>query len=235
MEQRVIRQLPLVELVYRDLKKRIVTGKLSPNAKLGTRELCQYYGTSDTPLKQALHRLVSEGLVEARHHRGMRVKEMTPKDIHESIEARLMIEQYAVAPSLENVRNGGELLPRLDRSLREDEALIAEAEDLGTYSDLAQRELEVSQEFHTLMIAATGNQLIVATYRNIVNHTYFYYQAGLNKTSQAISSLAEHKEILARLRTLDEDGLRRAIREHLRTRERAVTAAFGGRSRPGGA
>lgn len=227
MQKPILYQIPLVDQVYKDIKEKIVTGELGPNTKLTTRTLCEHYGISDTPLKQALNRLVSEGLVEPLPRRGMRVKQMTPKDVHESIEARLMIELYAVDSALRSVRQNGELVKRLEGIIDEDEALIAEAKDLGTYSELAQRELEVSQQFHTIIIATTGNDLILNTYRNIVNHTYYYYQAGLNKTVQAISSVEEHKTILEMLRTLDETGLRKAIREHLRTRESAVSTAFG--------
>lgn len=226
MRKSVLYQIPLVDQVYKDIKEKIVTGEIGPNTKLVTRTLCEHYGISDTPLKQALNRLVSEGLVEPQPRRGMRVKQMTPKDIHESIEARLMIELYAVESAIRAVRRKTDLLERLAESIGEDEALIAEAKDLGTYSDLAQRELEVSQQFHTTIIATTGNQLILNTYRNIVNHTYFYYQSGLNKTNQAISSVKEHKEILKKLEAMDEKGLKQAIREHLRTRENAVASAF---------
>ena len=51
----------LVDQVYRDIRRRIINGELIPGSRLGTRRLCEFYGLSDTPLKQALNRLLSEG------------------------------------------------------------------------------------------------------------------------------------------------------------------------------
>jgi len=226
MSKKLINYQLLVDQVYKEIKTDILTGVLKPDTKLVIRDLCETYGVSDTPLKQALNRLVSEGLVESLPRRGMRVRKFNETDIHEAIEARLMIELYSVPFALENVRSGGNLVEQLSNNIYENEKIIRELDDLGKYSEGAQKEVEISQNFHTLFVKSTNNNLIVSTYCKIVNHTYLYYQSGINKTSPAISSIEEHREILKYLIKLDEENLRKVIIKHRKIREEQVSKVF---------
>lgn len=212
----------LVDEVYTSVKQSILTGKLKPNTKLVVRSLCEQFGISDTPLKQALNRLVADGLVQPQPRRGMRVKQLTPKDIHESIEARLMIELFAVRPAIESVRRGSDLLKRLEKSIEVDELLFTQMNVSGVYNEIAQTEEDESHNFHLILVENIGNDLIKQTYDNIVRHTYTYYQSGLNKKEQVLASINEHKHILECLYSQDEKSMRKAIRSHLRIREKAV-------------
>ena len=114
----------LVDQVYRDIRRRIINGELMPGSRLGTRMLCEFYGISDTPLKQALNRLLSEGLVEALPHRGMRVRRLEQNDVREAIEARIMIESYAVDAAIRSVEAGSDLIERLEKKMKEAAKLL---------------------------------------------------------------------------------------------------------------
>lgn len=216
----------LVDQVYRDIRRRIINGELTPGSRLGTRMLCEFYGISDTPLKQALNRLLSEGLVEALPHRGMRVRRLEQNDVREAIEARIMIESYAVDAAIRSVEAGSDLIERLEKNIQEDRALIAEAGDLSVYSETAEKELEVSQRFHEILVENINNSVILRAYRNIINHRYIYYQFNLNKRQQALSSLSEHEMILDCLRNRDAEAMRKAILLHLETRKYDVSHAY---------
>ena len=227
MEQAKISCELLVDQVYRDIRRRIINGELMPGSRLGTRILCEFYGISDTPLKQALNRLLSEGLVEALPRRGMRVRRLERKDIREAIEARIMIESYAVDAAVKSVMMDSDLIERLEKNIQEDRQLIAEAGDLSVYSEIAERELEASQRFHEILVENMDNSVILRAYRNIINHRYVYYQFNLNKRKQVLSSLREHEAILDCLRKCDAQAMRHAIRLHLETREYDVSHACG--------
>ena len=95
------------------------------------------------------------------------------------------------------------------------------------YSEIAERELEVSQRFHEILVENMDNSVILRAYRNIINHRYVYYQFNLNKRQQVLSSLKEHEAILACLRKCDAEAMRNAIRLHLETREYDVSHAYG--------
>ena len=76
----VIKVTLIVDQLYSDIKDRIIRGQLKPDEKLSVRQLCEYYGVSDTPVKQALNRLVTEGFVDALPRRGMRVRCITKQE-----------------------------------------------------------------------------------------------------------------------------------------------------------
>ena len=220
----IIKSELIVDQLYDDIKRRIIEGELAPDTRLNTRDLCIYYKVSDTPLKQALNRLVSENLVSAFPRRGMWVRAFSEKDIHEAIEARIIIELFAVKPALSEAINGN-LLKKLSENIAEDKKSIAKIKTFKTYSAEVQREQAISQEFHILFVNSLHNETIMRMYKNIINHRHLYSQFGKDKTAEATASLREHEEILRCLKSGDEDKLKEAIIAHLRTREYDVNVA----------
>lgn len=226
MESGIIHKTLFVDQVYNDIKKRIIRGDLKPNKKLCIRELSEYYNISDTPLKQALNRLVAEQLVEALPRRGMRVRCITQKDIHESLETRLMIELYAVPFVLESVKKDDKVLNRLVENLKRNEELIIETGNFDSYSEKAMEELEISREFHSIMVECINNSLIYDLYQSTIKHQYVFYQYGKDKQKEVKASLDEHRKIFSYLQAGNEEGLRKTIIEHRKVRERDVTSAM---------
>lgn len=216
---KVIQTTLIVDQLYSDIKDRIIRGQLKPDEKLSVRTLCEYYGVSDTPLKQALNRLVTERFVDALPRRGMRVRCITKQDIHEAMEARQMIELFAVPYAIEKGKTDPEFWGKLEKNLAENERLLKNIGDLNHYSEKAAEEMAVSQEFHRILVKAIGNSVILDSYQNIVNHQYVYYQHEKDKSSELIASLNEHKKIYACLKAGEEAAAREAILAHLKIRE----------------
>lgn len=221
-----IESTPIVDQVYRDIKRRIITGDLEPDSKLNVRSLCEYYNISDTPLKQALNRLVSDRLVVPLPRRGMRVIKWTSKDIHEAIEARIMIETFAVPAAIKASKKSSSIIKSLEKNLDEDEKLIRNT-NISSYSEDSQKELELSMAFHLIIVRSLGNDTITELYENIANHRYVYYQSGSNKTNQALASVNEHRQIFERLKAGDEEGMKASIIAHLKAREYDVSSVSG--------
>ena len=119
----------IVDQIHADIKERIIQGCLKPDQKLSVRELCEYYNVSDTPIKQALNRLVSERFVTSLPRRGMRVRCITKRDIHESIEARKMVELFAIPFAIAKASSDPDFLRALEANLQQDEQLLLELEN----------------------------------------------------------------------------------------------------------
>lgn len=81
--------------VYAELRKRIVTGLISPNHELSTRGLAGELGVSQTPVRDALSRLSAEGAVSIRSKRRVRVPEMTRDRFDDLLRCRLLLEPEA--------------------------------------------------------------------------------------------------------------------------------------------
>ena len=216
----------IVDQLYSDIKDRIIRGQLKPDEKLSVRSLCEYYGVSDTPIKQALNRLVTERFVDALPRRGMRVRCITKKDIHEAMEARRMIELFAVPYAIQKVKEDPEFLRQLEANLAEDERLLRDPEVLGGYSEKDLKEMAVSQEFHRILVKSIGNSVILDSYQNILNHQYVYYQHEQDKKRQILASLEEHRRIFACLRSGEENAVREAILAHLKIREKDASSVI---------
>jgi GntR family transcriptional regulator, carbon starvation induced regulator len=90
----------LAETVYRRLRTDIVWGRLAPDTPLRSDELRESYAVGISPLREALSRLVAERLVTAVGHRGFRVAPLTPADVIDTMETRLVIEKDALTRSI---------------------------------------------------------------------------------------------------------------------------------------
>lgn len=222
----VIQMTLIVDQLYSDIKDRIIRGQLKPDEKLSVRTLCEYYGVSDTPIKQALNRLVTERFVDALPRRGMRVRCITKQDLHEAMEARQMIELFAVPYAIEKAKNDPDFLRKLEENLAENERLLQDPEELSHYSEKAMEELMVSQEFHRILVKAVGNSVIMESYQNIVNHQYVYYQHEKDKRDQLVASFREHRNIYICLKAGDEKATREAVIAHLKIREEDASSVM---------
>ena len=89
----------LSEQAYRLLTERILNGKYPAGTRLTEEALAAEFGISRTPLREALRRLTTEGLLEALPKRGLRVTSPTEAEIAELFECRSMIEPPALACS----------------------------------------------------------------------------------------------------------------------------------------
>ena len=226
MQQNLSQPALLVDQLYCDIKNRIIQGQLQPDQKLSVRELCEYYAVSDTPVKQALNRLVSERFVISLPRRGMRVRCITKQDIHESIEARKMVELFAVPYAIAKARSDANFLKALENNLQKNQQLLQESGDLHHYSEKAMEELAISLSFHRIFVGCIENSLILESYHNIVNHQYVYYQHQKDKSRALQASLDEHWQIFNCLKTGDENATRDAILRHLTIREQEAASAI---------
>ena len=85
----------LADRVYSRVRALILSGELSPGESLRQEALAEGLGTSRTPLREALNRLASEGLIELRPHRSAVVAPFTQREIEADYEARRILEPAA--------------------------------------------------------------------------------------------------------------------------------------------
>ena len=135
----------VVDQVHAELLGRIVAGELPPGSRLRQEALADELGVSRTPLREALARLVSEGLVEFVPNRGATVASRDFSDMEEAWRARLVIEPGAA---------------RLAAERREPAAI----ESMGlsvvrqrSVADDVTASFALNRDFHLALVAASGN------------------------------------------------------------------------------
>lgn len=206
-----LRTHSLVDLAYRAIKKDINTRTFLPGQKIIVRELAERYGTSETPIKQALNRLVTEGLVETFLRRGMRVKEMAWGWVEESLEARRMIETFCAKQAIVAIRSDGNIKKQFETNIRRHARILADTPDIAHYLEHAQ----LDYEFHKLLVICSGNNKIIDMFKTLGSHLYMNYIYGVQKPSRAVEGFEEHKAIWNALKGQDFPKLIESIETHI--------------------
>ena len=114
--------------LYDQLREDLLGAEMEPGSKLAIEALAERYETSATPLREALNRLVSDGLVERREQRGFVVAGISEADLAEITKTRCWLEEIALRESIaarstvweEELVLAHHRLARTPRSLRED-------------------------------------------------------------------------------------------------------------------
>jgi DNA-binding GntR family transcriptional regulator len=116
----VLAPASLVELAVQRLRSEILSGALVPGERLIEEQLTRRFGTSRAPLREALRLLGQQGLVEHLPRRGVRVTELSPRDVDELFSLREVLERFAVqtAPPVPDPLALAELANRLDAMQR---------------------------------------------------------------------------------------------------------------------
>lgn len=188
-ETELIQKRPLKEDIFDVLHEKIISGTHKPGDWLRQDDIATQLGVSMTPVREALDLLVSAGLAERVPYRGVRVREMSTKDVVEAYGLRLVLEAIIAREAALNITQ--EQVSGLERTLSE----MKKHESLKDVS----RERKSSREFHSAIAEATKNDLLIKMYAVVSNAfpDWLLYEA-----------LFRYPEILA-------DSMMRTYREHV--------------------
>jgi DNA-binding GntR family transcriptional regulator len=212
----------LVEAAYKALKSDITRCVLPPGKKVIIRELVERYGVSETPIKQALNRLVTEGLVESIPRRGMKVRMVEWEEIVETLDLRYMIESYSIPGAIAHLRKEPSVFARMEALILEHESAAPLISDIEEYY----RNYRIDAEFHRLFVSAAGNRKTTQLYAGLGTHGYMYYVFGRQRTSEMLDGVAEHRDILDALEAFDPCETEQRVRIHIDNAKMKLHAAF---------
>ena len=212
----------LVDTIYDVIKKEIAASHLKPGEKLNSRVLAERYQVSETPIKQALNRLITEGLVESIPRKGMRVRMISWAEIDEILELRLMLDLFFVSDVIKNLRENPELTEQLNNTILCQTACLDLIEDADYYN----RTYELDNRFHELYIASGGNSKALEVFHNLNSHVYSSFIYGRQPKEQTLEGIREHQNILGTLVNGDEDKAKELITIHISNARNHIYAAL---------
>jgi len=202
----------LHDKVVARLRDLIVEGELSPGTRLGERELCETFGISRTPLREALKVLASEGLVELLPNRGARVATLSEADVEHMFQVMGALEGLSGALACVNI----------------DEAELAEIAALHHQmrAHYMRRQLpeyfRLNQEIHERILTAARNPVLSSTYQGLAGRIRrARYRANMSEERWA-AAVAEHEAILSALTARDGARLSTLLQRHLLNKCAAV-------------
>jgi DNA-binding GntR family transcriptional regulator len=202
---------PLKEEIYDALHRQIIAGKYRPGDWLRQEDIATQMGVSMTPVREALDLLVSTGLAERVPYRGVRVREMSVKDITDAYGLRLILEALTAREAALHIT------PEQISSL---EKILAEMKKRVKLNEMPQ-ERQLSREFHSIIAEASGNNLLVKLYAVVANAfpDWLLYEAVFRKPELLASSVAqtyeEHTAIMDALINGDADKAAQKSLEHI--------------------
>ncbi len=194
---------------WRRVRGDILTGALAPLQKLKLDALRESYGTSISTLREVLNRLATEGLVIAEPQRGFEVAPISPGNLRELAQLRLLVEGRALSDSFSN----GDM--------------DWEARVVAAYHKLAAMEARMSTgdrsqvdqwkkhdwEFHQALISACGSDVIMHLHGAVFDK-YLRYQMIALSFRGGIAA-AEHKALLEAALARDAGAAQSVLKSHL--------------------
>ena len=210
-EPSTVQHKPLKEEIFDVLHKQIIAGKYGPGDWLRQEDIANQMGVSMTPVREALDLLVAAGLAERVPYRGVRVREISPRDVAEAYGLRLTLEAVIAREAANNITP--EQISSLDEMLEE----MKNHETLNEMST-ARR---LSREFHSTIADASGNNLLIKLYAIVANAfpDWLLYEALFRKPELLADSMAathrEHIAIVGALKKHDADLAAQKSIEHV--------------------
>ena len=174
--------------------------------------LAQEIKTSRTPVREALHMLEMEGLLEAIPRVGYRVKPIEWDEVEEICEIRAVNEALAARWAMKRVTT--KELKALEENLA-----VAEVEvKKGNPKSF----VEYDAEFHVILVRASGSERLFELCQLLRRHMLRYRIESLYLAETALRAIAGHRRILGCIRSKDEGGVEAAIRAHLEQSKRDI-------------
>jgi DNA-binding GntR family transcriptional regulator len=204
------------------IRDMILEGRLEAGSKVSEKDLCELFGISRTPLREALKVLASEGLIVLHPHRGARVAQLTGKD---------MGDLFQVMGALEGLAGELACAKVTDEALNEIRARHHEMLAHYTRGDRTAY-FAANQAIHEAIVAAADNSMLTVIYESLrgrIRPARFMANVTRERWDQAVR---EHGEILEALSRRDGARLRGLLQEHLRHKYQALSASAEKSARP---
>jgi len=218
----IIQRRNLGDDVYRILWARILSRDLHPGDKLSDLRLSNELGVSRTPVREALHRLLQDGVIRAQPNRGFFVNSFSARDIEEIFEIRAALEALALRSVVSRFpdEDYSWALEKLDAV----ESMIETAESEEQIVAANERFLEADQEFHKYIVEHSGNERLITMINGLWAQIAVFQKAGTHVPGYVEVALRQHREIITLLRAGRHTEAIDALQTHIRDMKTRIIA-----------
>jgi DNA-binding GntR family transcriptional regulator len=200
---------PIGETTYRRVRSDILFGRLAPGQKLTLDRMRDTYGSAVGTLREVFNALASEGLVSAEGARGFAVAAISPENLKEIADVRLLLECDALRRSFES--GDVEWEARVVAAHHK----LASAERQVAEGDRSAEETfrRYDREFHNALVSACGSRLRLEMHKDIYDKYLRYLMLASVFRGPAVAE--EHRELLACALARDWRGAQRITTTHV--------------------
>ena len=199
---------------YAQILDMVLSFRLKPGERVNESELSRHLGVSRTPLREALNRLVTEGILISRPTKGFFCRQISADEIFQLYQLRTAIEVGGIKLAVKRVT---------DKELDEFEAFMTESRKAQEATPRTQ--LSLDEVFHERLLGLSGNQEMVSALRSVnrkIRSVRFIDLGRMGRTE----TQREHSEILALLRQRDAKQCAHALEEHISQRLDQIDSAI---------
>lgn len=193
------------DLIAEYLRERILDGTFAPSTNVNEVQLATKLNISRGPVREAVQRLVQEGLLVSTRNRGTSVVDLGPEDIEDVYKARTAIEREAGRLVLRTDR--GQLVSELAGVLEH----MSEALENDRWQDVATADLK----FHQTIVLATRSRRLEKMFSTLAAETLLCVRQFENVYERKETILDQHRRLLKLLQSGDEAGYLAEIDWHL--------------------
>jgi DNA-binding GntR family transcriptional regulator len=208
----ILRKRSLTDEVYEYLSGKIIAGKYASGDWLRQEDISTLLGVSQTPVREALDRLVSSGLAERVPYRGVRVPLLEPKEIVEAFMLRLILETTGARLAARSIQTD---------EVRKLATLVEKTANLVSLEDMAALR-QLNKEFHSHLVEIARSPLLSKLYEITTNAfpDWMLYEYMFRHPEQLQSSLQreylEHQTIVKALAERDPEGTAQQVANHIK-------------------
>ena len=216
----------LSEKAYQHIRRQVFSGDLKPGDQLVNRSLAKELGTSFIPVREAISRLASEGIVEQVAGAGAFVRTFDWQAVSEIYDVRILFEPFAAGQAARLMS---------DHEIAELKALMGEWAELGdsilarkrgaTRSDQDRWSI-INERFHELMITASRNRFLLKMTNDLqmLSQCFAAHRTAPRLLTEDLvqSTIQSHKELIHHFENRDSDKAEALVREQIAYGRRTV-------------
>ena len=191
----------IVDMVYSEIRQSLMMGRFAPGQKVSLRSLSEEVGTSLTPVRGAVNRLIAEGAFEVLPNRWIVIPAMTREKFAEITYWRVQLESDAARRAARN---------RTQKLIKEIDSINRDMVKIG--KDFGDRKALLSQnyKFHFTIYKAANSSILLPMIESLWLQTgaFTYYSL---LSPKDLWNAKYHNEIIDALKNGDEDGVAEAV------------------------
>lgn len=206
----------LSDSVYLKLKERIVNGIYEEGFRLVETKLCEEFGVSRTPVREAISQLELDGLAKTLPNRETVVVAITQKDIEDIYAIRMRIEGLAARLAAENMTS--EDMKELEE--------IMDLEEYHTTRKHVDKVLYTDSKFHDCIYRGSKSKILLQTLTMFHDHIKRARNSSLSIEGRADEALEEHEGIFQAIRDRNPDLAEELAIVHIRNARESILKTF---------
>jgi len=198
--------------IYEHLREQLLNGEIAPLEHLIEAKIAKEIGTSRTPVREALHSLELEGLIESIPRVGYVVKPINEQEVGEICEIRMAIEGVAARWAIEKAHK--KLIEELKKNISISDEKVSKG-DVKAFVDM-------DAQFHEIIARFSGSKRLRELAQTLRRHMLRYRIQSIYSFDNVLRAIEGHKGILRAIEKRSLEEVNKAIRYHMEQSKRDI-------------